>query len=64
MRSTEVIYTIECNADPHLFDEDWNNDPKLVEEINENGGVICEGEGGMGAWCEDCRFGKVMIDYE
>jgi len=46
-----------CNADEGYF-VDWNDVPEVLkDELDKNGGLVCDGSGAVGPWCTGCRFG-------
>lgn len=50
-------YVFSCYASPGYFIP-WENVPEaLKDELDANGHLPCEGSGGVGPWCTDCRFG-------
>jgi hypothetical protein len=52
------LWEFTCHAPEELFQE-WEDVPDDIKaEIDENGPLPCSGDGGVGPWCADCRFGE------
>ena len=53
-----AMWLFHCHADAGYFAA-WEDVPTpLKDELEEHGGLPCEGGGLPGVWCVKCRFGS------
>ena len=62
MRKAIVTTEITCKAPEGIFGE-WDLLPPAMQELFKIPGssIPCGGQGTMGNWCDECRWGKVEV---
>jgi hypothetical protein len=58
-RKSIVTLEIRCSANEDYFTDTIPDE--VNAELIANGPIPCEGQGYLGYWCDECRFGRVQV---